>query len=292
MRLVVALALLGCNVLRQGDANVWRLAAGSLSSTAIRAHVQYLTDDLLEGRRAGSRGEALAARYIFAQLEIDGFAVQRQRAVLPVVQIQNALLRATRGNVTVELKPGVDFAVLSAPRTQHVAAAPAKIVPWSPEAAARANAGLVKVAEGAPLEVAVAPAALPQLEQATVRVQIDLDLAELSATDVVGQWKGREDCKIWLMTHHDSFGPGYPGGNDAASQVAVDLEVARGLAMARTPPRCTVMIVSKGGEEWSGTAHTLAPLQHTPRDRIARDWDWEALKKKAQDALVQAGEGH
>jgi hypothetical protein len=291
MKVVVALALLGCTVIRGDDATEWRQAAGSLSSTAIRAHVQYLTDDLLEGRRAGSRGEALAAKYISAQLEIDGLAVQRQRSVLPVAQVLHARLLATRGNVTVELKPVADFAVLSAPRVAHVDAAPAKILPWSPDAAARANAGLVKVADAAPLEIAVAPAALPQLEQATVRLQMDLDLAEVAATDVVAQLKGREGCKIWLMTHHDAFGLGYPGGADAASQVAIDLEVGRGLALARTPPRCTVMIVSKGGEEWSGTPHTLAPLQHTPRDRIARDWDWEALKKKAQDALVQAGEG-
>jgi hypothetical protein len=290
MKLAAAVALLGCSIIRQDDAKLWRQAAGSLSSTAIRAHVQYLTDDLLEGRRAGSRGETLAAKYVSAQLEIAGFAVQRQRAVLPVAVIQKARLLATRGNVTVELKPVVDFAVLSAPRTAHIDAAPGKIVPWSPDAAARTNAGLVRIGDA--LEVAVSPAALPQLERATVRLQMDLDLAEVAATDVVAQLKGREDCKNWLMTHHDSFGPGYPGANDAASQVAVDLEVARGLALAHTPPRCTVMIVSKGGEEWSGTAHTLAPLQHTPRDRIARDWDWEALKKKAQDALVQAGEGH
>jgi hypothetical protein len=292
MKTFIALTLLSCNIIHTDDASVWRQAAASLSSTAIRAHVEYLTDDLLEGRRAGARGEALAARYIAAQLESYGLVVERRRVVLPVAQIQGARLVATRDNVTVELKPGADFAVLSAPRTAHLDAAPAKILDWSADAGARGSAGLVKIAEAAPLEIAIAPAARPQIESATLRVQATLDLGEVAATDVIGQLRGREDCKTYLTTHHDSFGPGYRGASDAASQVAIYLEVARGLALARTPPRCTIVFLSHGGEEWSGTPHTLAPLWHTPRDRIARDWDWEALKKQAQDSLLKAAEGH
>ena len=284
----MALALAACSVIR-GNESAWQQAAGSLSSTAIRAHVEYLTDDLLEGRRAGSRGEGLAARYIAAQLEADGFTVERKRVVLPVVEIKSAHLLATRGNVTVELKPGTDFALLLAPRSAHLDAAPAKVSEWSPDAGARGASGLVRIGDA--IEIAVAPAAKAQVESATLRVAADLDLGEVAATDVVGQLRGREDCKTALGTHHDSFGKGYPGANDAASQVAIDLEVARGIAMSHLQPRCTVVITSRGGEEWSGTPHNLAPAQHTPRDRITREWDWEALKKQAQELLVRTGEG-
>src|SRR5262245_57463979 len=39
---------------------------------AIRAHVEFLADDLLEGRGAGSRGHSLAAAYVAAQFrELD-----------------------------------------------------------------------------------------------------------------------------------------------------------------------------------------------------------------------------
>ncbi len=38
------------------------------SADALRAHVQFLSDDLLEGRAAGSRGYDLAARYVASQM--------------------------------------------------------------------------------------------------------------------------------------------------------------------------------------------------------------------------------
>jgi hypothetical protein len=53
------------------------LAAPALSQTAepsfsperVRAHVEFLADDLLEGRNAGERGYDIAARYVAAQFE-------------------------------------------------------------------------------------------------------------------------------------------------------------------------------------------------------------------------------
>src|SRR5256885_6826155 len=44
--------------------------AGSLiSENALRGHIKYLSDDLLEGRGTGARGGELAAKYIAAQFE-------------------------------------------------------------------------------------------------------------------------------------------------------------------------------------------------------------------------------
>jgi hypothetical protein len=42
------------------------------SGTRIRAHVEFLADDLLEGREAGTRGYDLAARYVTAELKALG----------------------------------------------------------------------------------------------------------------------------------------------------------------------------------------------------------------------------
>jgi Zn-dependent M28 family amino/carboxypeptidase len=42
---------------------------GIVRPEAIRAHVEYLADDLLEGRGTGSRGHALAAAYVAAQFK-------------------------------------------------------------------------------------------------------------------------------------------------------------------------------------------------------------------------------
>src|SRR5277367_4325217 len=47
-------------------------AMQSIDSERIRAHVRYLSDDLLEGRGTGTRGGDIAAKYIAAQFALDG----------------------------------------------------------------------------------------------------------------------------------------------------------------------------------------------------------------------------
>ena len=46
--------------------------ADTLTITNLRAHIQYLADDKLEGRRTGTAGELLAMQYISARFEKDG----------------------------------------------------------------------------------------------------------------------------------------------------------------------------------------------------------------------------
>src|SRR5262249_39203450 len=146
-------------------------------------------------------------------------------------------------------------------------------------------------------EVAIAPAALPQLESATARLQLDLDLDEVAATDVIARLPGAEKCETAVVAHHDAFGPGHPGAADGAAEVALLREVARRLALSRAKAGGTVRFESHGGGEWGGphpeppVAAALAERAHTPRDRIARDWDWEDLKRRAQERLVRAGGG-
>jgi hypothetical protein len=47
-------------------------ALATVSAPAVRAHMTFLADDLLEGRAAGTRGYDLAARYVAAQLAAIG----------------------------------------------------------------------------------------------------------------------------------------------------------------------------------------------------------------------------
>jgi Zn-dependent M28 family amino/carboxypeptidase len=74
LALAVALVLTGLP-----GASATRLAAISanadgISAARIRADVEFLADDLLEGRQAGTRGYDLAARYVAAQLKAAGYA--------------------------------------------------------------------------------------------------------------------------------------------------------------------------------------------------------------------------
>ena len=57
-----------CAAFAQGRAS----NAGLIDEKALRAHIKYLSDDLLEGRGTGARGGELAAKYVAAQFEALG----------------------------------------------------------------------------------------------------------------------------------------------------------------------------------------------------------------------------
>jgi len=46
--------------------------APGISENTIRAHIKFLSDDMLEGRGTGARGGEIAAKYIAAQMEALG----------------------------------------------------------------------------------------------------------------------------------------------------------------------------------------------------------------------------
>ena len=48
------------------------IAMKSINAEHIRAHVRFLSDDLLEGRGTGARGGDIAAKYVAAQFALDG----------------------------------------------------------------------------------------------------------------------------------------------------------------------------------------------------------------------------
>src|SRR2546425_12776121 len=56
-----------------------RAAAASIHESTLAAHVRYLSDDLLEGRGPGSRGEQLAMKYVAAQFERIGLKPELQK---------------------------------------------------------------------------------------------------------------------------------------------------------------------------------------------------------------------
>jgi Peptidase family M28/PA domain len=51
----------------------------AIHASAISAHVRFLADDLLEGRGTGTRGHALAARYLSTELQALGYAPAGER---------------------------------------------------------------------------------------------------------------------------------------------------------------------------------------------------------------------
>jgi Zn-dependent M28 family amino/carboxypeptidase len=103
-------------------------AMQGIDSQRIRAHVQFLADDLLEGRGTGTRGGDIAAHYIAAQFALDGLkpagdnGTYLQRVDFTGVQ--------TLGGTSVSLQPshgaavglnrGADYAISNQTQTGAV----------------------------------------------------------------------------------------------------------------------------------------------------------------------------
>src|SRR3569832_1621253 len=49
-----------------------QVSSSPLNEATLKAHIKFLSDDLLEGRGTGARGGESAAKYIAAQLEAVG----------------------------------------------------------------------------------------------------------------------------------------------------------------------------------------------------------------------------
>jgi hypothetical protein len=69
---------------------------------ALRAHMRFLADDTLEGRGTGTRGFQLAARYVAAQLEVNGIRTSFQtvpfRSTLPIAERSSIVLTRADGS--------------------------------------------------------------------------------------------------------------------------------------------------------------------------------------------------
>src|SRR5215204_3212974 len=66
LTLVITALVFGSGVSQQ------RAVTSSINEATLKAHIKFLSDDMLEGRGTGARGGELAAKYIAAQLEAVG----------------------------------------------------------------------------------------------------------------------------------------------------------------------------------------------------------------------------
>ena len=113
---------------RRGFAPDVAEAMRGIDSERIRAHVEFLADDLLEGRGTGARGGDIAAHYIAAQFALDGLepagddGSYLQRVAFTGVQTldgTSASLVPAHG-APLELKRGPDYVVGNQTQTERV----------------------------------------------------------------------------------------------------------------------------------------------------------------------------
>ena len=134
VRTTAVLALLLCApALAQDVAQEVDTAMEAIRPEAIRSHMRFLSDDLLEGRRTATRGYDIAARYVAARFEelglepggTDGSWYQP----VPMLQMstvpEGCSLTLHRGRKKIEMKYGVDFLDRASKEEEVVGKAPA-----------------------------------------------------------------------------------------------------------------------------------------------------------------------
>ena len=106
-------------------------ALAAISPQAIRAHMRFLADDLLEGRRTATRGYDIAARYVAARFEElglepagtgGGYFQPVPLLEMTTVDAECSLTLLRRDGRKVELEYGPDFLVRSAAEESSVTA--------------------------------------------------------------------------------------------------------------------------------------------------------------------------
>lgn len=119
----------------QPDAGHVAAAESAITEQALRGHIRFLADDLLEGRGPGSRGDELAQHYIAAQFEALGLKPAApgggwyQR--VPLVGVTThvpATLKFQHGANSLELKRHDDYVIASGKAQEKVAVDNAEIV--------------------------------------------------------------------------------------------------------------------------------------------------------------------
>jgi hypothetical protein len=114
---VTAVVFLGLAARESGPPNQVQLVLRSFSKPALRAHMQFLADDILEGRGTGTRGQEIAARYVATEFAAAGLepagnnGSYLQQVPLREIEVQSdacqvALVRNGQPEV---LKWGVDY---------------------------------------------------------------------------------------------------------------------------------------------------------------------------------------
>ncbi|HYI95458.1 MAG TPA: M20/M25/M40 family metallo-hydrolase [Bryobacteraceae bacterium] len=202
------------------------------SAPMLRAHVEFLASDSMEGRACPSRSCDLAADYILAHFRAAGLETQ--------VQTTEAVFEVRRGETVVHLKE----AQLKTPALyantkvqldpdQNILAGKEVILDKTPE--------------------------LEPIYNATGDIFITHIPAGLR--NVIGVLKGRDrklrETYVLVTAHYDHVGlkPDgegdlvFNGANDNASGVAGLIEIARAIASSATRPRRSLAFIAYFGEE-------------------------------------------
>jgi hypothetical protein len=106
-----------------------RSALGVIQPNALQSHIEFLADDLLEGRETASRGYDLGAAYVASQFRqigleagVDGGWYQRLPLRTAMIDREKSSMTLLRGEKEELLRPNVDYAMYADPARDDVSA--------------------------------------------------------------------------------------------------------------------------------------------------------------------------
>ncbi len=97
-------------------------ADAEIRAEKIRAHLEFLADDLLEGREAGTRGYDIAARYVASAYEQIGLKTAGTKGYFHPVPLRKSML--VPKSVMMKVTSGSGKAAVVFTDADHVAARP------------------------------------------------------------------------------------------------------------------------------------------------------------------------
>src|SRR6476659_3968743 len=132
--LLLCQSALAQTAIRPDDAQI-AAAEQAITEVALRGHIRFLADDLLEGRGPGSRGDELAQHYIAAQFESLGLKPAAPGGgwfqPVPLVGVTAhvpATIKLDKGGQSLELKRHEDYVFASGKPQPRVKIENAEIV--------------------------------------------------------------------------------------------------------------------------------------------------------------------
>ena len=145
VRFLVLASVIGCFVgctklaaqadLPAVDSSARQAAQAAIHESALRGHIQFLADDLLEGRGPGTRGDVLGQRYIAAQFKALGLqSAAPDRGwfqSVPLVGVRTsppATITLNHGSRSLQLQTLEDYVFSSGRPAEHVGFADAELV--------------------------------------------------------------------------------------------------------------------------------------------------------------------
>jgi hypothetical protein len=137
----------------------------------LKTHIYFLSDDKLEGRRAGTPGEALAVQYIIAEFTKAGLAPKGEKGFTQSFTIDDGRVVKNSSVFQVDgkdMKPGIDFFPMG----------------YSPDSKLIESASAVSVAEkGSPWFINLAEGIIPNKENPHFDLQNWIQLQVRNASD-------------------------------------------------------------------------------------------------------------